>query len=506
MTAIHPYRMKSEDDLGSMRSPSGPCNRVASKKTVTAENLVRLGAERLAGILLELAGEQPAIKRRLRLELAGEAGGEIIAAEISKRITALRSAQSFIDWQRRPDFVRDLDLTRATIADRVAQTRPDLALDLMWRFMALAEPVINRVDDSSGSVGGVFRAACQDLGPLAAKARPDPQALAQHVFAAVTKNDYGEFDRLVPVIFPALGEVGVAALRARLLAALPKRPAKDRYDSHASAVRRALQDLADGEGDVDAYIALVPSEERRRSAVAAEIGRRLLTAGRAEEAIAALEVATPKQQATRSHLDDDLHGLGWEGPSADWESVYLDALDATGQTEHAQRLRWAAFEERLSAERLRAYLKALPDFEDVLAEERAMEHALVFRSFSTALHFLHTWPEHRHAARLVLARHAEINGNLYFLLDPAARWLEGAHPLAATLLRRAMIEDTLGGAKSKRYRHAVRHLAECQSLASLIGDYGQFETHAGFVARLRAGHGRKAGFWTLVADTAGVRP
>ena len=135
-----------------------------------------------------------------------------------------------------------------------------------------------------------------------------------------------------------------------------------------------------------------------------------------------------------------------------------------------------------------------------------MEHALVFRSFSTALHFLHTWPEHRDAARLVLARQAEINGNLYFLLDPAARWLEGAHPLAATLLRRAMIEDTLGGAKSKRYRHAVRHLAECQSLASLISDYGQFETHAGFVARLRAGHGRKAGFWTLVADTAGVRP
>ena len=87
-----------------------------------------------------------------------------------------------------------------------------------------------------------------------------------------------------------------------------------------------------------------------------------------------------------------------------------------------------------------------------------MEHALVFRSFSTALHFLHTWPEHRYAARLVLARQAEINGNLYFLLDPAARWLEVVHPLAATLLRRAMIEDTLGGAKSKRYRHAVRHL------------------------------------------------
>src|SRR3954467_9409800 len=46
-----------------------------------------------------------------------------------------------------------------------------------------------------------------------------------------------------------------------------------------------------------------------------------------------------------------------------------------------------------------AHPSKLPDFEDVLAEERAMEHALGFRSFSTALHFLHTWPAHRHAAR-----------------------------------------------------------------------------------------------------------
>ena len=262
---------------------------MAPKTTLAAENLVRLGAERLADILLELAGEHPAIKRRLRLELAGEAGGEAIAAEVAKRITALRSARTFIDWQKRPDFVRDLDLTRAMIADRVGRTRPDLALDLMWRFMALAEPVLNRVDDSSGSVGDVFRAACGDLGTLAARARPDPHALAERVFAAVTTNEYGEFDRLVPIVFPALGETGVAALRARLAAALPNRPATGRYDGRAAAVRRALQDLADGEGDVDAYTALVPGDERKRTAAAAAIGRRLLDAGRAEEAVAALE-------------------------------------------------------------------------------------------------------------------------------------------------------------------------------------------------------------------------
>ena len=69
----------------------------------------------------------------------------------------------------------------------------------------------------------------------------------------------------------------------------------------------------------------------------------------------------------------------------------------------------------------------------------------------------------------------------------------------------AMIEDTLDGAKSKRYRHAARHLAECRSLVAAIGDFKQFETHEVFVARLRAGHSRKSGFWPLVAEAGAVK-
>src|SRR4051795_10580991 len=137
---------------------------MASRKTVTLDNLMALGPERLAAILVELADGNAEVKRRLRLELAAQTGDNIIAAEIGKRLAALRSARSFIDWQRRRDFVRDLDLQRAMIVNRVTPTRAALALDLMWRFMDLAEPVLNRVDDSTGSVGDVFRLACEDLG------------------------------------------------------------------------------------------------------------------------------------------------------------------------------------------------------------------------------------------------------------------------------------------------------------------------------------------------------
>lgn len=130
---------------------SGDAEGMVSKKTVTMDNLVALGPERLAAILVELADGDAKIKRGLRLELAAQAGDDTIAAEISKRLSALRSARSFVDWQQRRDFVKGLDLQKAMIVDRVAETRADLALDLMWRFMDLAEPVLNRVDDSSGA-------------------------------------------------------------------------------------------------------------------------------------------------------------------------------------------------------------------------------------------------------------------------------------------------------------------------------------------------------------------
>src|SRR5215218_7395379 len=55
---------------------------MASKKTVNLDNLVALGPERLAAILVDLAAGDADVKRRLRLELAAQAGGgDAVAAD-----------------------------------------------------------------------------------------------------------------------------------------------------------------------------------------------------------------------------------------------------------------------------------------------------------------------------------------------------------------------------------------------------------------------------------------
>ena len=175
-----------------------------SKKTLNAKNLEALGAERLAGLLIEISTGSAAAKRRLRLELAGaESPGEV-AKEVRKRLTTIARSRSFFDWQNRRALVDDLETQRRAIVEQVAKAAPIEALDLLWRFLALANSIFERCDDSSGTVIGIFHHACEDLGEIAKAAKTDPKQLADHAFRALTENDYGQYDRLITLLAPAL--------------------------------------------------------------------------------------------------------------------------------------------------------------------------------------------------------------------------------------------------------------------------------------------------------------
>ena len=180
------------------------------------------------------------------------------------------------------------------------------------------------------------------------------------------------------------------------------------------------------------------------------------------------------------------------------DEVYEECLAKQGKVEDLKVHLWDRFEQTLSLSSLRRYLELLPDFDDIEAEEKALGIAEAYPHPGAAIGFLVDWPAHDRAARLVISRAGDLDGNSYHTLTTASDAMEAEHPLAATLMRRAMIRDTLDGAKSKRYRHAARHLAEYQATDASIGDYGAIPSHPRFVEELRQKHGRKYGFWQLV--------
>jgi hypothetical protein len=476
---------------------------MASKTTLNRTNLAELGAERLAELMIEISQGNAAIKRRLRLELAGMESPIVLAKEIRKRLATIARSRTFVDWQTRKALVDDLQAQRRAIA-QVAKRLPGDGLDLMWRFLDLAESVFERSDDSSGTIGGVFRAAVGDLGDIAQSTRPDPKQLADQIFRALLRNDYGQFDGLIQVLQPALGPEGLEHLKQRMVALsaepVRKPSANERQvigwgsggalyaddiaeRSRASTVRLALQDIADAQGDVDSYIAQYDEPVRKVPKIAAEIARRLLAAGRADEAWQAIEATEHRRR---------------DWPDFEWEDARIEVLDALGRGDQAQAARWSCFERSLSGRHLRDYLKRLPDFEDFETEQRALDYAERYGSLLQAVSFLVAWPSLDRAARLVTERAEALDGDHYEILTPASEALAAKYPLAATLLLRAMIDFALTQSRSSRYGHAARHLRECAALASATPDYGSFETHDAYLGRLRREHGRKTAFWNMV--------
>jgi len=176
----------------------------------------------------------------------------------------------------------------------------------------------------------------------------------------------------------------------------------------------------------------------------------------------------------------------------------VNILEALGRKDEAKQFQWACFERSLNPDHLRFYLKRIFDFEDMGVEEQAMQRALQYPNIHQSLQFLLTWPSLEKAAELTLTRADELDGYHYEILTPAVDMLERKYPFASTLLCRALINFGLEKARSKRYRHAARHLQECEILARPINDFGSFETHEAYKLRLKIEHGRKSGFWGLV--------
>ena len=478
---------------------------MAKKTTLNAKNLEALGAKRLAELLIEISTGSAAHKRRLRLELAGEQSSGEVAREIRKHLTRIQRARSFIDWRKVRKLKADLETQRVAIVEKLEPADPDEALELIWRFLHLSDSVFARSDDGSGALVESFHIACVDAGRIAKASKTSPEALAEKVFQALQDNGYGQYDPLIEEMIPALGASGLARLKELstqwLNEARMEKPRREGriigmsmngpiyedevYNRHDDlSARIALEKIADAQGDVDAYIALQTEQGRQSAMVAADMANRLLRADRAGEALKWLDQATPTK--------------GRSFPILEWEQARADALEALGRDDEAQQFRWQCFEASLEQQHLRDYLKRLPDFDDLEAEEKAINWVASYPDGHQALYFLLEWPALREANALILDRCGEIDGNYYELLTPASETLKGKYPLAATLLLRAMIDFSLTNARSSRYKHAARHLIECEALALQIDDFGTCEPHHTYLHKLQRDHGRKSGFWTAV--------
>ncbi len=444
---------------------------MAAKRTLNASNLEALGATALAELLIEVSSGNAVIQRRLRLALATAAGIDDATQEVRKRLTAIARSTTFVDSRKRKALVADLEAQQQAILGPIASADPAQAYLLLVRFLELAWGVMERSSDSTGTVVGLFERAAADLGPLALAAKVQPQALAEQVADLLAENGYGPFDQLIPATKQALGEEGLQHL---------ERTFRERGGPDAS---HSLRQIATCRGDLDAYLAQFNDSQLSWPNTAAEVALQLLAAGRAEQALATLE------RAARG-------AASWHAP--EWDDAHIAVLEALGRSEEAQKERWCCFAKLLSIPHLRDYLKRLDNFEDVEAEAKAFQLAEAHTLPLLTLQFLVGWGALPRAARFVIENWEQWNGEAHAVYGPAAERLSADHPVAASLLLRAMVVDALKMGKAKRFRHAAEHLRTCESLDCRIEDWQGVMPHSEFAGRLRESFAGKWSFWTLL--------
>jgi hypothetical protein len=439
---------------------------------LTVEEVERLGARRLAEIVVKHCYRDEGLLQTVRIALAASASGDALVNTLAAEIDAVRVDRRFYGYRESSNLAHELDRIREGITLELLPVHPRAAAELLGRLIRLDGYVFERSDDSDGVIGDAVAAAVRDCGRAwAAVAERNPKMLAAEVLDLFTTDEYGARGEVIIAFATALGPAGLDELEHLARERFGHRPVgKLQY------LASALENIADARGDVDGYIEaqrLAGSED----AAVKEIAERLVAAGRLEDALHWAE-RTDVRTFERENI----------------ARLEVDILDRLGRTEDAQAVRWSIFATSLSPDILAEYLGRLPEVATGEARQRAIAAARGHRDLHRALQLLADLAPDV-AAELVQRRLGEIQGQVYFALRPVADRLSETHPLAAILLYRKMADTVLRRGQSLQYDHAVRDLVAAERLVPNVADWlGQLSQEP-YRRQVTTEHRQKRAFW-----------
>jgi len=446
------------------------------------EKLADIDADTLRDFIFGLYLQHPELSDKIEaLTLANDPVA--LTRVLRKRIASLKRGRRFIDYRASFDFARELEAIVDDIESGLLERSPEHAFDLVDRFLATAESVLNRVDDSGGAVGEVYRRAVLLWLTAASGWRDANIDWLERIDQLYQQNDYGVLDPLLP--------------NAHLL--LTPDQLKQLAWRYENALRRALKS---------------PEQEDKVNFVALHSGVALGQIADALHDPALYERSVLIHSPKPNHLQMKSiceKYLQYEQPESAmrylnqaWESRFehdrLELLDKVcvqmGDRKQLKVIRSRLFQSEQSYASFTRYLEALDEDEKEKACRSAIKQAEQGGDILRSIDLLLNLGQTERAQALVLARHQELAECFYDGLLRLAKAFEKADcNLASTACYRALLLDILAQARSKAYGHGARYFKKLEALAKRIKVFKPLPTHDAFVRQLQSDHGRKKSFW-----------
>jgi uncharacterized Zn finger protein len=298
--------------------------------------LESLSKEELLAELLTALSEHRDLRRSFELR-AASVNADAVAVRRAVRDLIVLPRRGYVSYDEAYGYARDVHKAAAVIGDLIDAGGAEDAIGIAREAIDLMTQALEFVDDSSGEVGGaafelleVHLRACE-------AAPPDPASLADYLADLLLQDELG----LVPDLSDysaVLGDMGLAAVRARIAAAYTANPQDLRAKSLMEAVAKA-------EGDVDAVVAILAADLDNHGWQHLRIACELDEAGRADEALAWAERGLREAAQADQRLVDYLAGrYAAAGRLNDAVKLRSDRFRAERTLANYQALRQAAMD------------------------------------------------------------------------------------------------------------------------------------------------------------------
>ncbi|GAA3975791.1 DUF6880 family protein [Allohahella marinimesophila] len=400
------------------------------------------------------------------------------------QIDSLRDDAHFISYGASSAFAAQLESLLGE-AEELGSSDPDAALTVIQLFLSLPNALFQRVDDSDGNLGDVFKFAMQLWLKFAEQVRAgdaDGAPWLSKILSYVHNDGYGVFDDLISASGGLLTPQELRQLASTFEQELARR-------------------LRDGSSSDDSYAGIKAALGLRAVAVA-------LADIQMYEASVLLRSPEPNtlqvEDIVRFALSIDAlerveYWLGrplWKADPGKHRSLRNQWLQKTGQAVQLENEMRELFrshptlwnlEECLhymngpAVLELRQAVEALPEPPDKLYQRVQM--LILLESIDEA-------------ARL-LVRHAAQLENVYF--GALTAWIElfsrNDNLLAEVVCYRALLDDLLNRGYTRAYRHGARYFKQLLALDKAIADYEGLVDAQTYIRKLQTAHGRKHSFW-----------
>jgi chemotaxis protein histidine kinase CheA len=406
---------------------------------------------------------------------------------IAKRIQSVKRGSKFIDYYASSEFALNLESIVDDIENGLLIVAPKDAFELIDKFLATADSVMNRVDDSSGEIGDVYSDTVT-LWLKAAKMQGDTKIdWLERVYQLYQNNDYGVLDSLLPNSDMLLSEEQLKQLAWRyegeIRQAQKKHVEKGRINMESLSGRVALGSIAMALKDPVLYEHSVlmdspqPNDLQKKSIIAVYI-----------------EFNQP---------DKALHWL-----NTDWESRFeSDRLQLQEQiyeqnenTEQLRHTRQQIYQLDSSYTHFLRYIETLDEDEKHTVEQQAIKQAEKAGNILTSADLLLQLGETERAQQMLVSRYQELTDCYYESLIKLVKQFEKSGCLlATTACYRVLLEDILNRGNSKAYTHAARYFKKLQVFADEINNFEPLIEHSRFIDQLKNDHGKKYSFWQRVS-------